>query len=300
MKDQAYYLAAPLELEPAADDKLPAKMSGIAYSGGVAEDYFGALVIDLSQTKVAAHLPLLYEHRRDQTVGVIHSMSNDGAKLGIDASLFVDDDPQAKSISTKAKAGLHWQLSIGLFGAKVDERQDVEINGQQFTGPVTVLHGGTVREVSVVALGADDNTNADFFSAGHSRHQPQEDNQMPDNDLQAKVDALEAKIADLAAERDNATERADKAEQAITDMKLSARTHAIKTLFAEIGREYSDESAKHYLALPDEVFEGIAADLRARKPQAPSHLFSEQATGSPGTGAAQIDTQSIYDSRRVA
>lgn len=306
-KTNTFYLAAPLNLEPGEDEKLPSRMSGVAYSGGVADDSFGALVIDLATTKIADHLPLLYEHQREQTVGVVKMLTNDTRQLGIEAELFSEMDPQAGSIARKAAAGLHWQLSIGLFGARLEERESAEINGQTFDGPITVLSGGTVREVSVVALGADASTNAEFFSAGSRQLSiTHEDNTMPEApDLQARVDALETQVSDLAAERDSALERAKAAEQAMADIKMAARKNDVQSLFNEIGREFKDETAAHYLSMDDGTFAAIAKDLRDMKPKAPAHLFSEQATGAYGgmdqaEGSANLSIHQIYDNYNKA
>ncbi|NEX17982.1 MAG: hypothetical protein C1943_15525 [Halochromatium sp.] len=172
-----------------------------------------------------------------------------------------------------------------------------------------------MREVSVVTLGADANTNASFFSANVGRvafpgdppahllaPPSQEANPMPDApDHQARIDALTAQVADLTSALDAAKTDAATAQQALADHQLSARKREVQALFSELGREFTEESAATYLSLPDDAFSAIAADLRASKPKAPAHLFSEQATGEPGQGSAPtFNTTDIYANRRVA
>jgi hypothetical protein len=45
----------------------------------------------------------------------------------------------------------------------------ISANGSSFTGPVTVLRNGAVRECSIVTLGADPNTSVQVFGAPNSR-----------------------------------------------------------------------------------------------------------------------------------
>lgn len=93
------------------------------------------------------------------------------------------------------------------------------------------------------------------------------------------MDALQAQVADLIAERDAALARATAAETTLTEVRLAARQQAVQALFAELGRTYSDETAAHYLSLPEAAWAAVAADLRSLKPRAPDYLLSEHATG---------------------
>ncbi len=49
--------------------------------------------------------------------------------------------------------------------------------------------------------------------------------------------------------------------------KKLAREAEIKTLFAVLGREYSEEKAKPYFEFTDEQFAFISADLLTYQPQ---------------------------------
>lgn len=300
------YLRAPLDLKPT--DEQAAHFSGIAYSGGVISEFGEQLIIDLEQTSVETSMPLLLEHDRREVIGVVESAKKGDRGIEISGTLFADIDESAKTIAAKAGRGAKYQMSVGLFGARIEEvpagSKPVTVNGQQHKGPLLLLRGGTVRETSVVTLGADPATNADFFRAGERRPNLNEDPTMPDAaELQAQVQALESRVNDLTSERDAAIERADKAEQAVKDAKLSARKRDVQALFAELGREYSDEKAAHYLALGDEAFAVIAKDMRESKPRAPEHLFSEQAVGNPGASGksgAALSYGDIYAARRAS
>lgn len=302
MEKDTFFFAAPLSLDAGGPDAqtLPSRFRGTAYSGAVIDDWGGRVVIDLASTRVEDSLPLLHEHRRSDIIGTITAAENDGRALAVEGELFADIDQAAAEIVSKAQRGIRYQMSVGLFGARAEDvpadAAPLAINGQSLTGPLTVLRGGLVREVSVVTLGADLQTNAAFFSARTPSSQPTQVPTMPeDNDLQARVDALQAQVSDLAAERDAAIARATAAESALTDVRLSARKSAVQALFAELGRSYSDETAAHYLSLSDAAWTAVAGDLRSLKPSAPAYLFSQQVTGEPSASPSpSISTEDIY------
>jgi hypothetical protein len=84
--------------------------------------------------------------------------------------------------------------------------------------------------------------------------------------------------------------------------KKSARETEIKTLFAAIGREYSEEKAKPYFEFNAEQFKTISADLLAQKgeqkPNLPAHLFGTQAKdGSEEPKDHGISFSAIYQQR---
>jgi hypothetical protein len=298
------YFTAPLAFAPTDGNALPTRLTGIAYSGGLITHWDQPVVIDLASTALEPTAPLLYEHDRAATIGIVTALAHDGAALTLTADLFSDFDPTAADIARKATRGLDWQLSIGLFGAEAEERRTgtIELNGQTFAAPVTVLRHGWVREVSVVALGADRATQANFFAATTARRLSSEEHSMSDDtDTSARLAALEAQVSALTVERDTARAAQTAAETTLAAVQLSARTAAVQTLFRDLGRPVTDASTAHYLSLSDDAFTAVAADLRALKPQASAHLFHEQATGEPAPGAAapNLDLTAIYAARRA-
>ncbi len=158
-------LASPVELRAAADGALPQRFSGTAYSGGLVPDY--GVVIDLASTTYKPRLPLLDSHMRRDVVGVIEQASTTAAKMVVSGRLFSDmPGSPAERIAQLAQRGAPFEMSVGLFAFTsevVPAGQSVKVNGQSFAGPVTVLRNGQVREVSIVVLGADAETDATFF-----------------------------------------------------------------------------------------------------------------------------------------
>ncbi len=137
------------------------KVSGLAYSGGKMNlpGWKHPVVVDLAGMEIPETVPLLTNHQNktDSRVGVVSANIKECA-LEISGEI-VSDSKDAADIVAQGKAGADWQLSIG---ADVRECELVqgsrEVNGQHFEGPFYHIKKSTLREVSVVAVGADAHT----------------------------------------------------------------------------------------------------------------------------------------------
>lgn len=200
----AFEFLAPAGIS-APSDNPERRLTGVAYSGGMVTDqgYWSRLVIDLNSLSVDTPIPLLLNHDRDETVGMVTTATTQAGNLGIEAKLFSDCDDEAAEIAAKADKGFPWQLSVGIWPNSIEDvpaGNDISLNGQTFTGPVTVFRGGRVREVSVVAIGADHRTSATVLNAGEQFEIPiitHEDNTVTIEELKAKIADLEAENAQL-------------------------------------------------------------------------------------------------------
>jgi phage head maturation protease len=151
-----------LMIEAAADGNEKAtnpKVMGIAYSGGKMNlpGWKHPVVVDLSGLAIPANVPLLtnHENRTAARVGQVAAKIEDGV-LMIEGEI-TSASGTASGIVEQAKAGADWQLSIG---AEVTASEFVkagsrEINGQTHEAPFYHVKTATLREVSVVAVGAD-------------------------------------------------------------------------------------------------------------------------------------------------
>ncbi|MGE4157618.1 MAG: hypothetical protein AB7F75_00810 [Planctomycetota bacterium] len=142
-----------------AEDK--AKVSGVAYSGGKMRlpGWRHPVVVDLDGMEIPESVPLLtnHENRTGSRVGMVRAVVKDHV-LYIEGEILSSSN-QAKGIVEQAKAGADWQLSIG---AEVHEAELVRtrrsVNGQVHAGPFHHISKSQLREVSVVAVGADAST----------------------------------------------------------------------------------------------------------------------------------------------
>ncbi|MGB4498893.1 MAG: hypothetical protein WBI40_09345 [Methylococcaceae bacterium] len=267
--------------------------SGVAYAGGVITDHswYSAVAFDLVTTSAETPLPLLFNHH-GSPIGVIETVSI-GTQIEIAGRLFADIDDVAKDIAVKADRGIKWQLSVGIFSGateRLNGTQAHSINGQSFTGEITLLKQNRIREVSFVTLGADDKTSATVFNAQPTK--PQESSSMTPEEaekLQKELEKTKAENAQFKADLDSA--------------KKSARETEIKSLFSALGREYSEEKAKPYFEFSADQFKVVSADLMAQKgeqkPNLPEHLFSAQANdGETKPTEPQLNFSAIYDARK--
>ena len=138
------------------------KVVGVAYSGGKMNlpGWRHPVVVDLAGMEIPESVPLLtnHENKTDSRIGLISAAVRNNT-LEITGEI-VSDSRDAADIIAQGKAGADWQLSIG---ADVKECELVkgsrEVNGQEVEGPFYHIKKSTLREVSVVAVGADAHTN---------------------------------------------------------------------------------------------------------------------------------------------
>lgn len=258
-------LTAPLALAAAPDAaSLPTQFSGQAYSGGQV-NHWGPLVVDLATTKFAsATMPLLAEHDRREIIGVIDSATNDGKTLAVAGKLFSDIPGSCgEKIAQCATRGAPYQMSIGMFAYNelwVEAGSSLTVNGQLVHGPIVVLQNGQVREVSIVSLGADPDTDAQFFSAPtHTTPPTKQGNTM---DLQAAI----ARIADLEAKLAAAPGLEQARIQGIEAQAIPGHEELILSLKFD-GKSTAGDAAMAVLAAERQSRSAMATALAAEAPK---------------------------------
>ena len=147
------------------------KVVGVAYSGGKMSlpGWRHPVVVDLAGMEIPESVPLLtnhenkplltnHENKTDSRIGLISAAVRNNV-LEITGEI-VSDSKDAADIIAQGKAGADWQLSIG---ADVKEcelvRSSRTVNAREFEGPFYHVTKSTLREISVVAVGADSHTN---------------------------------------------------------------------------------------------------------------------------------------------
>ena len=137
------------------------KVAGTAYSGGKMNlpGWRNPVVVDLSGMEIPETVPLLtnHENRTDARIGMVRAKV-EGSALLIEGEILSESEA-AGGIVAQGKAGADWQLSIG---ADVRESELVKeranVNGMEQDGPFHCIRKSVLREVSVVAVGADSAT----------------------------------------------------------------------------------------------------------------------------------------------
>ena len=150
-----------LEITASADGGKP-KVSGLAYSGGKMR-LFGwshPVVVDLSGMAIPETVPLLANHE-NHTLGRVGLVAAKvaGNSLAIEGGIVAEGE-LAGAIVSQGKAGADWQLSIGaeVEAAELVQQGRRKVNGVEHEAPFYHVTKSTLREVSVVAVGADKST----------------------------------------------------------------------------------------------------------------------------------------------
>jgi phage major head subunit gpT-like protein len=161
-----------IEAAPAADGAAagPPKLDMVIYTGGPIRPRNNLtlkypIVVDLSGLELPTdQRPILKDHNPALHVGHIDpgNFVNNGHTLAA-TGVVSGKGPAAREVAGASKDGFRWRVSFGLGFAAPDfvpAGSTVKVNGQLVAGPVYVARSSYVREVSVLTLGADDNTSA--------------------------------------------------------------------------------------------------------------------------------------------
>ena len=165
MEKDLLFSVASIDIEAAAGEKKPATVSMLAYSGGVIQvGYYGSTVVDLAGLEMPASIPLLSDHSAQRRDVLGHGEPKKSAgKLTITGVLSAANQA-AREIAESSAAGFPWQASIGvqvLNRKYLRAGEKVSANGRTFVAPadgLTLVIQGRLKEVSVVAIGADADT----------------------------------------------------------------------------------------------------------------------------------------------
>ena len=152
-------------IEAQGGGKSNPRVMGMAYSGGkmTLSGWKHPVVVDLSGLEIPDSVPLLanHENRTSSRIGAVHAGVEEGT-LVIEGEILASGG-LAQDIVDQARAGGEaggdWQLSIG---AEVKDAELVRgtrvVNAQEHTGQFYHITKSLLREVSVVAVGADSST----------------------------------------------------------------------------------------------------------------------------------------------
>lgn len=154
-----------IDIKGAESDDKPASFNMTAYTGGKmrVDGFFLPVIVDLSGLSVTKKpRPILREHSPNRIVGHSSRIDIKPSSIYVEG-LLSGSERESADVINSSKKGFPWQSSIGarpLEMIRVDRGEKVRVNGRNFTGPVLVARKAVLKEVSFVALGADDNTTA--------------------------------------------------------------------------------------------------------------------------------------------
>jgi len=158
-------MRGPLTIQAAAGDGALPQFRMVAYTGGLMRiaGFPHPVVVDLAGLDIPSqNLPIRLDHERRQGVGHTQRVSVEGGHL-VAEGLISRDTSWARDVARSGANGFPWQASIG---AAVIEAEfipagaTVNVNKQQFTGPVHVVRRAVLKEISFVDSAADPGTTA--------------------------------------------------------------------------------------------------------------------------------------------
>ena len=211
-----------------------------AYSGGVirVSGWAHALVIDISGLVIPKEVPLAKDHstRTEDLLGRL-TASSDGRQLS--AKGFLNRSAAAREITHLYKSGQSLQASVGVQPertAKIAPGQSVVVNGRTVAAPddgLILIEAGTLREISIVGIGADGDTEVTIEAAmaNHGVEDMEDDKQgiTLERERCQKINAMAAEYtktlrAGQAQElRDHAIENGLTADQFSTNILAALR-----------------------------------------------------------------------------
>lgn len=187
------------------------RVEAVAYAGGVVRVApFGAVAIDLAGADLSRPVPILADHV-DTLDGVLGQglATVEGGRLLLRGTLSAATEA-GRTVLALARDGVALQCSIG-FEPTRRERfsagQPARINGRELVAPeggLTVIRSGRLREVSILPLGADPETDVTIRAKGTTMtteptNQPPADT--PDAErIQARYEAFAREFGDEAPE----------------------------------------------------------------------------------------------------
>lgn len=207
--------------------------TGVAYAGGMISQPFGRTAIDLNGLDIAPQVPLLYNHVNEPLyrLGVCEVTVVDGQIL---VSGKIDNSTRQGAQLVKAGQQIPWQLSIGAAGREgfeLEEGQTAMVNGNEIAGPCLVFTKAILREISVVAVGADEQTEMQIAAAfsleeanitAHEAQPPQAEAE-ESKDEEPEVTPEESKVEEPKVEAQEPTpEEEPKVEAKLSEEQIQA------------------------------------------------------------------------------
>ena len=144
------------------------RFSMLAHTGvPVSRGFFGSMVFDLAGIEAGAKVPILMNHDDNQIVGFADTSKVTEDGLVLEGVILTEEEAGAR-VQRLSKSGFPFQASIGVQPIKtedLDAGSKIELNGQEVSGPATIVRRARLLESSFLPAGADGNTSAVALAA---------------------------------------------------------------------------------------------------------------------------------------
>lgn len=173
MSKQMLFTGGSVTLQAAK--KGPPKVSILAYTGGLMYvPGFGRVVIDVAGMALPGQVPLPVDHNTALSGIVGHATPAVVAGKVIASGILSAATEAAKQVLALARDGLSWQASVGVevtASRPVKAGETIHVNGVSISEkqPWTLVTESVLKEISIVALGADGETSVSIAAARSAR-----------------------------------------------------------------------------------------------------------------------------------
>jgi len=193
MRPVSEQLSAEVELLGMEEEQAK-RFSIVAYTGATVRRAWGSAVFDLAGMSSPERLAILLEHDCRSVVGHADSVSIGPEGVLLEGDVYEDEEAGA-AVRRRSLKGFPWKASIGVEVARweeVEPGQEVEVNGQKLTGPVSIARDSRLFETSFVVNPADKQTSGVAMS-----------HEEPSNmDAEAQTETLEAPAEETLSVRE--------------------------------------------------------------------------------------------------
>lgn len=223
----------------AGEEKKNAKCSGVAYTGKPINVGWGApVVLELSGLDIPEKVPLLADHRNAVThkIGEV-SAHLEGGELRYSGEIFAESD-LAEGVMTQARNGGSWQNSVGVSVQEyrwIEENETVLANGTEQSGPLWYVAKSKLNEISVVAIGADDQTSM-AIAASLNMGEPK----MPEKKINAAGGETAGTHNEHPAAAPDVKGMAEQAVRSMLEDARSAEAKRVSDIRALFGNDYPE------------------------------------------------------------
>lgn len=243
------------------------KFSLVGYTGRAIRQAWSRtpLVVDLAgmdTTSQVVAVMLDHQYDMDHAVGQAADVKNSGTDLTV-AGEVIGEGPEVTKAMNLARKGWKFQASIGADVGRIENiaaGESVEVNGRQFSGPISVVRASTLREVSIVLFGADAATSAAIAAeANEGLPMAHDANQTPAEPIKAQAE--DAATVAVAPETVKATNEPKAPGVDYADVVKQLKAELKAELLAGIRADRPAAPAVHVVAKPAEDDKTLLASI---------------------------------------
>lgn len=212
-----------LEVGNNGDGAKTAPLRMVARSGDAVDvPGYGRVVHDFASMHHKSRIPVDYNHDRSEVIGYLNHFDVEGGDLKCAGALVPNkgDSDRASEVIYKSHAGVPYEASITftghegrIRGERVPANKTVQVNGREFTGPLTVVRDWSLRGVAVCPYGMDANTVSAAMSATGFVEMEIEEIEMSEN---------------TSVETEQVVETVESVEDAVTEVTESVEANVVE------------------------------------------------------------------------